>query len=295
MGAGDHEVWARMAWVVVSLASEIEYPIADLLAGLPFDEVTLRRRKRVAWDDYATMFERLGDAAGGFAELEDLGAGSYHKVVPEVRAVAGSLVSPTALLRFIIDVLDPLVFPPVAFEMETFGEGRARVSLFLRPGVRPCEAYVVGSCGALRGLTMHLGLPPIEILSRDIQPDRGIFDVQLPEARTIVTRLRRFVMRFVIGAEADGTPIHASVGSPDTDPMSQRLAQATVSWKLTPREVDVLELVATGKSNKEVAQALACADNTVERHVTRMLRKAKFTSRSELIAAFWSREEGFPP
>jgi DNA-binding NarL/FixJ family response regulator len=102
------------------------------------------------------------------------------------------------------------------------------------------------------------------------------------------------VLRFVLGAEHDGTPVTASLGTPDADPIASRLDEATDAWKLTPRQRSVLALVAAGKANKEIANELACADNTIELHVTRLLRKAGVTSRTQLIARFWSQTWGSP-
>jgi DNA-binding CsgD family transcriptional regulator len=221
-------------------------------------------------------------------------AGSYHNVLPEMRALAGSLITPKAFMRFTWEVLDPLVFPPVDFRYEDLGEDRICIGAHLRPGVKPCEVYFAASTGAVLGMMQHLGLPPVEILSVDVAPDHGIWDMRLPPARTIVHRITRSIMRFVIGSESDGTPIHATLGSPEADPLHARLEHATAQWKLTPRQAEVLALVVAGKANKEIAHSLECADNTVELHVTRVLRKSKLTSRNQLIARFWSADWGFP-
>jgi len=44
--------------------------------------------------------------------------------------------------------------------------------------------------------------------------------------------------------------------------------------------------VVAGRANKEIANELDCADNTIELHITRLLRKAEVTSRTQLIARF---------
>jgi DNA-binding CsgD family transcriptional regulator len=165
----------------------------------------------------------------------------------------------------------------------------------LLPGVRPCIAYFQGSSGAVRSLPGHLGLPQAEIVDRDIGPSHAIWDVRVPPSRTLGRRARQIAVRLVLGAEADGTLVTATVATPEPAHETVRLEHAIASWQLTPRQADVLALVATGKTNKEIAQALACADNTVELHVTHVLRKAGVTSRSQLIARFWSEAWGSPP
>jgi DNA-binding CsgD family transcriptional regulator len=49
---------------------------------------------------------------------------------------------------------------------------------------------------------------------------------------------------------------------------------------LTARELEVLRLVATGKSNREIASALVISEHTVARHVQNILRKLAVASRT---------------
>jgi DNA-binding CsgD family transcriptional regulator len=56
------------------------------------------------------------------------------------------------------------------------------------------------------------------------------------------------------------------------------------SVELSPREREVLVLLAAGSRNSEIAAALGISDNTVKFHVSNLLHKAGVRSRSELIA-----------
>ncbi|MCJ1712760.1 LuxR C-terminal-related transcriptional regulator [Curtobacterium sp. VKM Ac-2922] len=53
---------------------------------------------------------------------------------------------------------------------------------------------------------------------------------------------------------------------------------------LTPREQDVLRLVATGVGNREIADGLGISVNTVKYHVANLLRKRGARTRAELAA-----------
>jgi len=63
-----------------------------------------------------------------------------------------------------------------------------------------------------------------------------------------------------------------------------RLAERMTHPDLTAREIDVLELVVRGKSNKEIAVALSCAEVTVEKCLTKLFRASGARSRTELAA-----------
>jgi DNA-binding NarL/FixJ family response regulator len=60
--------------------------------------------------------------------------------------------------------------------------------------------------------------------------------------------------------------------------------------ELTSREQDVLRLVASGKSNKEIAAELAISERTARTHVSRILHKLHLSSRTQ--AALWAVREG---
>jgi DNA-binding NarL/FixJ family response regulator len=52
------------------------------------------------------------------------------------------------------------------------------------------------------------------------------------------------------------------------------------SCGLTRREVEVLRLVATGATNREIADSLVISDRTVARHVSNMFAKLGVSSRA---------------
>src|SRR5229473_5988427 len=54
---------------------------------------------------------------------------------------------------------------------------------------------------------------------------------------------------------------------------------------LTPREMDVLRLLAQGQSNKEIARALDLVEETVKSHVRHILAKLGVQSRTQAVLA----------
>ncbi|QZY29733.1 LuxR family transcriptional regulator [Nocardioides coralli] len=61
---------------------------------------------------------------------------------------------------------------------------------------------------------------------------------------------------------------------------------------LTPREQEVLSLVAEGLANRDVAERLGISEHTVHRHVTNLLRKLGLTSRTAAAAHWLQRDTG---
>jgi NarL family two-component system response regulator LiaR len=60
-------------------------------------------------------------------------------------------------------------------------------------------------------------------------------------------------------------------------PVSQTLPEA-----LTARELEVVQLVAQGRSNQEIAQALVISEKTVKTHISNVLGKLQLNDRTQL-------------
>ncbi|HEY2249962.1 MAG TPA: response regulator transcription factor [Planctomycetaceae bacterium] len=65
--------------------------------------------------------------------------------------------------------------------------------------------------------------------------------------------------------------------------VAQRLAEYFPQAALTPREIEVLTLVAQGLANKEIAGRIGTADGTVKMHVQNILAKLEATDRTHAV------------
>ena len=65
--------------------------------------------------------------------------------------------------------------------------------------------------------------------------------------------------------------------------VSRHALRVTTPDDLTARELEVLRLLAAGRSNKEIADALAVGDETVKTHVANVLTKLEAQNRAQAI------------
>src|SRR6202022_213864 len=104
-------------------------------------------------------------------------------------------------------------------------------------------------------------------LLKDVPPEDLIHGVKVGASGDAL--LAPSVTRRVIAEFAQGRRNHKSGPPPGVS--------------LTPREVEVLELVARGQSNAEIAESLFVSDNTVKTHVTHLLDKLGLRDRVQAV------------
>jgi DNA-binding NarL/FixJ family response regulator len=80
--------------------------------------------------------------------------------------------------------------------------------------------------------------------------------------------------------------------------VARKLTQSLVApdrtaTALTPREREILVLVAQGKSNRDIAETLVISERTARTHVSNVLTKLGLASRTQ--AALWAVREGLAP
>jgi DNA-binding NarL/FixJ family response regulator len=118
----------------------------------------------------------------------------------------------------------------------------------------------------------------------------NVFEVARSQAR-LAAALR------ATGAQAEATPLVAAARATATrlgaEPLLDELrllgrvrplSSQPIDDSLTPREEEVLALVAAGRSNKEIASRLFISTKTVSVHVSNILAKLGAAGRTEAVA-----------
>lgn len=217
------------------------------------------------------------------------------RVVAAADAVEDVLLPPVAARAFpeaVDDDGDAVVLDP---EHLVVSEQRARLvdvdaaAAVPRPDQHPllalaprCSVYVVAPVvvgGQVRGLLhadlhRHAGGPaPSDLLVLDVIAQGLGLALERVVAEAALDRLR-------VGVEQLGRRL----GSPRSPAPAAR--RAVGDPPLTPRESEVLALLAQGRTTKQVAAALTIGEQTVKSHVAQVLRKTGSANRAEAVAAW---------
>lgn len=134
------------------------------------------------------------------------------------------------------------------------------------------EVISTAMASGAHGYLVHGSHTPDEILNAVVAAARGM-SVFGPAASAVLfdpDRLRG------LGSEREGDP-------------GSRAAR----FGLTAREVEILDLVADGRTNREIAQACFLAEKTVKNHINRIFAKLAVTTRAEAVSR-WLREGAGP-
>ena len=66
--------------------------------------------------------------------------------------------------------------------------------------------------------------------------------------------------------------------------INRRLSALRLGPAITPREREILALIASGRANKEIANQLSVSEDTVKRHVSHILEKLDVNDRAQATA-----------
>ncbi|HEY5262413.1 MAG TPA: response regulator transcription factor, partial [Solirubrobacteraceae bacterium] len=103
-------------------------------------------------------------------------------------------------------------------------------------------------------------------------------------AADVRTSLAAAVCAVASGLTACGPRARAGLLGVLAPRVSERLTESGLQ-KLTPRELEILELVANGLSNGDIAQRLGLCDKTVKSHLSHLFSKLAVRDRAQLVIA----------
>lgn len=174
----------------------------------------------------------------------------------------------------VVDSFDDIVFVDTFAEMVDRIQGRDTHLVLLDlglPGLAGLAGVVdvVNLVGGAPVVVVTDGHSPAVHLQSRICGVSGLFEKSSPAhqiVRTLTMALR------------------GGLAFPDTLAIPTGPAAQAPRMVLTPKQLQVLALLTTGKSNKQIAKVLTLSPNTVKAHVSEVLRRLAVHTRAEAIA-----------
>jgi DNA-binding NarL/FixJ family response regulator len=135
------------------------------------------------------------------------------------------------------------------------------------------------------------GVNGIEAIDRILKEDSGAKIIVLTTysgdaqvLRALKTGARAYILKRQVHRELLETirAVHAGQKRIPSELAAELLIDGREG--LTPREVDVLQLVAEGRANKEIAEHLSIGEASVKSHVANILSKLRANDRAHAVA-----------
>jgi ATP/maltotriose-dependent transcriptional regulator MalT len=284
LGRGDHESAREWIEEVASIGVTVDEPqftgvLGALRAELSRREGDLDAARRSV-QDALDRFETCTDDAARLARLSAVAATVEADAAQRARDLGERDAVDAALARADIHVAraeaaaQRMGPPEVAWLLTTRAERT-------RAGGDPEPAAFADAAAAWDALGRPYAAALLRLREAEAQVTAGDRDAAAAAAATA----REVAVRLGAGwllAEIDGLAARARLDL-DSDAPDPELGVVTDDdpFGLTPRERQVLELVAQGATNREIGSSLFMAEKTASVHVSRILAKLDVRSRTE--------------
>lgn len=165
----------------------------------------------------------------------------------------------------------------------------------LKPDVVLLDLHMPGTSGLAAIPLLREEVPKTEIIMLTVSEDADdLLEALRAGARGYLLKNIEtdFLLNAIRQAAAGESVMSSQMAGKLADAMRvpQKIASNTHPEKLTPREREIIAMLASGASNKEIARKLDLAESTVKIHVQGILRKLNLASRVQ--AAVYAVEHG---
>ncbi|AIS00269.1 response regulator [Streptomyces glaucescens] len=153
------------------------------------------------------------------------------------------------------------------------------------------EALRLGAGGYL----VHGEFTPDQLVTAIRDVKEGKAHLTATAAGALLTRLRAEGAARDAAANASTTPT-ALAGKPTSPEQLSRMQPpvAQSRYQLSTREAEIMDLIASGMSNQQIAAACFISEKTVKNHINRIFAKLHSTSRAEATAKWLGTTPGSP-
>lgn len=160
------------------------------------------------------------------------------------------------------------------------------------PDVVLMDIHLPGQSGIECVERLHRLLPQTQVVMLTVEEDtEQVFESLKAGATGYLVKhvAPEEILDAVAEVHAGGAPMSSHIARRVVTAFSQRTPVGTPEVQLTPRESDILRLLAKGCRSKEVGDALMISTGTVNTHVRHIYEKLHVRSRAEAVARFLGR------
>jgi len=162
------------------------------------------------------------------------------------------------------------------------GDGETAVAQYreLKPNVVVMDLRMPGRGGVDATIQIRKEFPEARIIV--LTTYEGDEDIH----RALEAGAQAYLLKDCVRKELVQTIRDVHAGQRRISPaMAARLAEHTPRVSLSPRELEVLELIAKGLRNKEIGAKLGIAEDTVKIHIKNIFGKLEVIDRTEAVVA----------
>ena len=201
------------------------------------------------------------------------------------------VIEPRAILGIgVREILDQAQGIEVVGYAATPGEGISLVG-FEAPDVVLLDVALTESAASEDTRRLHQGAPNSALVVMGPNDDANILGAAevgavarvgvMADAAELVDTIRR-------AADGEDPLKDELIARPDlmeriVDEMRESILADSPPSMLTPRELDILTLVAAGSTNREISEALGLSEQTVKNHLSRCFRKMGVPNRTRAV------------
>lgn len=162
------------------------------------------------------------------------------------------------------------------------GQGAINVARKEKPDVILMDVNMPGTDGVVATRVIKRELPATKVIALTIYEDEEVVEM-------VKAGVSAYVLKDVAGSELIDTIYRVLEGEVVIHPrVASRLVRELTrpekkndEIRLTRREIDVLDLLVKGNTNKEMADAMFISEKTVKNHLTSIFRKLNVKDRTQ--------------
>lgn len=158
------------------------------------------------------------------------------------------------------------------------GDGREALELYRqeKPDIVLMDLRLPGVGGVEATMAIRKEFPEARVIVLTT------FDTDEDIYRAVQSGAKSYLLKDTPDDELAATIRAVHAGEQPLQPrLAKRLAERQQRADLSPREMDVLQLLIKGRSNKEIASALFLSEDTIKAHLKTLFAKLKVQDRTE--------------